>query len=613
MRCLGCMEEVSGGRQCSCGFKPGGHNPAYLKPGTVLSSRYVVGRLLRNNGESGFYIGFDKNIQKKIWIREYYPSSLAGRDKASGVVIPRDGLSPQYKALMSDFLELCGMIARLGKTGAVVPVSQVFEENNTAYAVSPYIAMTSLESHIARQQDNRLAFAQALKLLDPLFTAVQKLHDMGGIHRGISPYTVYVDSRGRIYLGDFLVAAARTDASELESELFNGYSAPEQYAANRWQGAWTDIYALGALLYRVVSGVVPPKATLISDDRPLPRLSGLAPDVSGIAADAVEKAMLPRPADRTQTVVKFRAELQERPSSEGNTAVFDTSAFANGDRDQHGDDDEDYYYGRERKPATFKFLAFALLLTVAVLVGFLYLIVSTLMPDAFDGGGRPGASQVSRPGTPASATANPEPPSASPDPAPEVDHSVPRFIGRSISEITDNDSYSTRFIFDIREQFSHSFAAGIVYDQTPPQGILMPNRGTVILYVSKGAARMEMPDLAGLNFDEAMELVFGLETELELPPIRIDPIVMFDPNVTPGLIVRTDPPAGDYYYPDRGPMQIFFSTQLHVDIPEEIINGGDPGDNGLPVSPYPPGTVFLPPPPQQQLPAPPPGGFLPPS
>jgi serine/threonine-protein kinase len=533
--------------------------------------RYVVGRLIRNNGESGFYIGFDNNIQKKIWIREYYPHSLAGRDKVTGNVVARAGVSPQYKALMSDFLELCGMVSRLSRSGAVVPVLQVLEENNTAYAISPYMSVVSLESYLARQQDNRLACSQAVKLLGPLFTTVQKLHDMGGIHRGISPYTIYVDNKGKIYLGDFLVAAARTDGSELEAELFNGYSAPEQYAANRWQGAWTDVYALGAVFYRVVSGIVPPKSILITDDRPLPRLSGIAPDIPGSIADAVETAMLPRYVDRTQTAVNFSVNLQKRQSNEGHTAVFDTSAVTNGhDRD----DDDDYYYERERKPATFKFLAFALLLTVSVLIGFLYLIVSTLMPNVLDGSGRQN-SQVSRSGTAVAAPVNPglpivSSPASSPDSGLVPDYSVPRFIGRNVLEIVDDASFADRYIFDVREEFSHSFERGVIYDQTPPHGILMPNRGTVILYVSKGLARIEMPDLAGFYLEEAMEVLYELELEHSLPTLRMEPFETFDPNVEPGLIIRTNPSPGAFYYPESGPIQVFISMQRQTNGDDEV-------------------------------------------
>jgi serine/threonine-protein kinase len=586
------MEEVASGKKCTCGYEPGGGNPAYIKPGSVLALRYVVGRLLRSNGESGFYIGFDKNIQKKIWIKEYFPHSLADRNRQSGQVVPRNGLAPQYKALMSDFIELCALTKRLGKSGSVVPASQIFEENNTAYAVFPYMSLISLESHLAHMQKNTLSYAETLKFLDPLFSTVQKLHDMGGIHRGISPYTIYVNNKGKLYLGDFLVAAARTDGSELEAELYNGYSAPEQYAANRWQGAWTDVYALGALVYRMISGSVPPKSTLLREGRTLPALSELAPEVPDSISDAVAAAMTPDPEQRTQTVVKFAINMQKRSAAnEGHTAVFDTSAVT-GDT---GDDDDYYDDYRERKPATFKFLTFALLLTVAVLMGFLWLLA-----DTFGILDRDAPAQVNRPsprpGQVASPTDN-TPTVATPAAVP-ADTSVPRFIGRPVEEIEADESYGERFILDFRDGgFSDTFLAGEISDQQPAAGTPMPNRGRVILYVSKGPLQIEVPNLVGLDINEAMETLFEIEREQDTPPLRMDVFEMFDPNVDEGLIIRTDPAAGEYFSPDRhgfqgSGIQVFISMGWG----DAGNNNGDDEDDDIPPPPPPPipGTVVRP-------------------
>jgi len=579
------MEEKTGSGGCTCGYKPDSlRNPAYLKPGSVVDSRYIVGDLLRHNGEGGVYIGYDNDLQKKVWIREYFPHSLATRDRATGVVLPREGFGAQYKALHSDFLDVCATVKRLAEGGgAVVPIEHVVSENNTSYAVYRYLPLVSLETYIAGK-DGWLEPAKALKLFNPLFNTLQSLHDMGGrIHRGISPYTILTDERGRLYLGDFLVASARSGGSELDAELYNGYSAPEQYAANRWQGTYTDVYALAAVLYRVISGNVPPKSTLINAQRPLASLVGIVPDMPVSISDAIEDAMQISSEHRTQTIMTFISALhQPAGGGHGHTAVYDRGAVT-----QDPDDDYDDYYDRERKPATFKFLAFALLLTVGALIGFMYLLVSTLMPGMFEPQTGPSGPGGTSPPTNVSVVTPPtDPPPADPGPAP--DPTTPRFVGRLLTAVESVSDYNERFTFDIREQFNSTFPEGTIFDQNPPPDT--PDRDVVVLYVSQGPPRIEMPDLVGMDIFEAMEILFDLGTEhsLHLPMVSSE---IHSLQFEGGQIVWTDPPAGTDFFPERGrPIQVF--TAIGTAQSEDVT----PPEPHIPDPPaLPPGSIPLPP------------------
>jgi serine/threonine-protein kinase len=585
------MEELSGGRSCPlCGYKPEtSHDPNYLKPGTVLMSRYVVGALLRKNGESGQYIGFDNNLQRKVWIREYFPYTLAKRDLTTGDVLPQEGCGAQFKALLSDFKEVCAAVRKLGASEAVIPIENVAGAHNTMYAVYRYLPVVSLETRLA-QEGGKLSVSRAIDILQPLFGMVGNIHRAGEIHRGISPFTVYVDDTGKLFLGDFLLPAARTGGSELEAELFNGYTAPEQYATNGWQGAWTDVYALAALFYRMVSGSVPPKATLVNAARPLPRLADMIPKFPRQISDAVDAALRFDYEERTQTVQGFLAGLAKPPEDTGgNTAVFDTNALVEAAgtgnreksrrnaRDTQPPDDyeyEDSDSDKRRSSGTFKFLALAMLLTVGVLFAFLYFVATTLniIPGSgsssvqasasVSGPGSSGEPSASAPVSGSQESSDPADSSSGESPE-EADRTVPRFYGLVAAEIVADGQYEDRFQFELREQFNSSFEEGVVYEQRPVEGTPMPNKGTVILFVSKGPTRLEMPDLTGMDIEEAMKTLYELEQELDAK-LPMEVYDLYAPEAEVGKIVRTEPPAGEEFFPDTN------TIQVHVAIPPDV-------------------------------------------
>ena len=556
MLCMGCMVEIPDNKSCPhCGYTPNSdYDSNYLKPETVLSSRYIIGRLLRKNGESGLYLAFDYDLNKKVWIREYFPHTLA--ERKGSAVFPLDGYGAQYKTLMSDFAEVCNTLDNL-RSEPVVAVESVFYDNHTIYAVHRYTELITLESYLA-QNGNKMSASSALDLLMPLFGTVQAIHNLGEIHRGISPYTIFVTSSGKALLGDFAMSAARTGGSELEAELYNGFTPPEQYAINGWQGEWSDVYAMAAVLYRVISGTVPPKSTLLGQKRALPALSELAPKTPLQMADAIAAAMQTNYEKRTQTIAGLASDLIKPPDI-GKTAVFDAASAVSGSADDYDYDDDD----RRAKSGTFKFLALAMLLTVAVLIGFMYFIATTIgiipagpaVPESSSG------SSSSAPVSQSSLSSSAPPPSSSSSEA--HDPAVPRFVGQEFAAIEATESYKERFIFDMREQFNNTYKAGVVYDQAPVEGTLMPNRGTVVIYVSKGPAMIETPSLIGMTLEEAMTLLYELEQELDFAlPIEI--IEVYSPDGKPGQIVRTYPVAGDDLFPERQDIEVYVVREPEV-------------------------------------------------
>lgn len=213
--CMGCMSPLFEGETCSvCGYHADASPDLnYLQPGSGLGGRYLVGKMVADDPEGVWYVGYDRREEVRVWLREYAPGCITRRDHENFSVQPLASSEAQYKALMSDFEDLCRSIMALPAGEKVLPVTDLLYENNTIYAVYRYIKTISLESFLARS-GGKIPWRHAKKLLMPLFHTVVNFHKAGLIHRGLSPRTVHLDQSGALWVTCFSIAAARTNKSE---------------------------------------------------------------------------------------------------------------------------------------------------------------------------------------------------------------------------------------------------------------------------------------------------------------------------------------------------------------------------------------------------------------
>ncbi len=482
-----------------CGYsKKQEINTEYLRAGTTLANaRYLVGRLARKNGATAFYVGYDNASGSTCWICEYFPTRLASRNKKSGYVAPTEGNSAQYKALLSDFMDICNEIKRLGITEKVIPILATFGENNTIYAVYEHLNVVNLERYIV-QNGGKLPLNKTLDMMLPFCNMVATIHDRGYIHRGISPHTVYVGDDDSLYLWDFSIGALRTANSELDAELFNGYSAPEQYAANGWQGTWSDVYAVGALFYRMLSGFVPPKSTTVGEERHLSPLIDLVVDLPQNVSDAVFDAMIISTEKRTPAIYNFTSKLMENDGT--GTAIYDTVKPIKSRREEAIEE-------RREKDGGFKYAILALFVTVLVLVGSLWFVMNKYFPHMMN-------NEDKKPETHSLSESSADFEESSSEFA---DANVPKFIGKLLTQVQSDVEYGEHYTFTVVEEYNSEFSAGVIFSQSPDEGTPMPNRGTIILHVSKGseADLVAMPNIIGLDFNEAAQILAQKEILLE--------------------------------------------------------------------------------------------------
>ena len=312
--CMSCFEPKEGDARCpKCGYSEGDPKEAgmSLPPGTVLNGKYMVGKTLGNGGFGITYLGYDLNLEMKVAIKEYLPVALASRAPGQTAVTPYSGgPSEMFRIGLTQFIEEAKILARFKNNPHVVGVLNFFTENGTAYFVMDYIEGCSIAEMI--RQNGAMDYKKACAILLPVMEGLALVHRAGFLHRDISPDNIYITRDGQPKLLDF--GAARYTMKEHSKNqsviLKPGYAPEEQYRTKGNQGPWTDVYALGATLYCMVTGQAPQEALdrVYEDEVRMPGALGIAVPA---AFDAIlKKALMVRAQDRYQSVDELKEKLQ---------------------------------------------------------------------------------------------------------------------------------------------------------------------------------------------------------------------------------------------------------------------------------------------------------------
>ncbi len=266
--CTHCMREsgVNPGQPCPhCGHIRGGDPPVQhqLKPTTILKGRYMVGDVL---GEGGFgitYIGLDMQLEMRVAIKEFYPNGYASRESQTTTLLTiYSGQSEKVVLKWREkFLDEAKTLARVSNLSGVVGVREYFKENNTAYIVMDYLEGQTLKAYAA-SKGGRIPADELLPALEPVVTALARIHDQGLIHRDISPDNIMRSPDGRLQILDFGAARDYTAQGEksLSVMLKPGFAPEEQYRSRGEQGPWSDVYALCGTIYKCITGKTPPES-----------------------------------------------------------------------------------------------------------------------------------------------------------------------------------------------------------------------------------------------------------------------------------------------------------------------------------------------------------------
>ena len=229
-----------------CGKVFAGRNPAGCLPvGTVLTGRYTVGEMRSLDGEGILYRGVENLGCFRVTIKEYLPVTLSAERGADCILQPKTGSEVLFKTTRMDFADLYRALERITPATGLEAVPDVVEANNTVYAVMENLGGTPLDQWL-EAQGAPLRPDDACAMLQPVFEGVAAMHKIGLVHRGICPENLRVMADGRCRLAGYATVGLRTAGSGLREQLYEGYSAPEQYSTAEFEGRYTDEYGLAA-------------------------------------------------------------------------------------------------------------------------------------------------------------------------------------------------------------------------------------------------------------------------------------------------------------------------------------------------------------------------------
>ena len=499
--CPHCLQPLDGGYrgECPhCGRSLENRNPEGALPlGTQLGGRYTVGAYLSADGDGLAYRGVLNDEKKFVLIKEYFPVTLCNGRSADGALMPKEEKEVLFKTSRMDFKDLYDDLKNLTPATGLSTILDVMEENNTVYAVEESEKGMTL-SHYLHLRSRTLTPAEARTLLQPIMEGVALLHKSGLIHRGICPDNIVLPIDGTARLTGYGTLALRTGGSELKSQLYPGYAAPEQYSAAEFSGRYTDVYALAAVCYRMVTGQTPVAAPQRKVRDSLESAHSLEAGVPTWFSQVLACALRLDPAKRMQTVPELMSAL-----TDPNVA---NAMFEKGDN----------------QISTRKIMAVSLVVIFVLVVLLLWSLI---------GGSKADSTPVSTPQPTAAGTAGET-----------TAETVPNLVGlRYTTDIKGNSAYDDYRIVMV-EQSSDTVAQGVVISQDPPAGSekLMDDQ-IIQITVSSGPSLVEMPDIVTGNpiWSQAKKQLDALGIVYSQPLIEDN-----DGTVAEGCVVNTSVVAG---------------------------------------------------------------------
>lgn len=512
--CLSCMTVFDAQQElCPCCGNPaaGNRNPAGALPeGLLLNETYRVGAFLSIDSEGSLYEAMDISGRRPCLIKEYMPVTLCSGRGGDQALQVRAGSEVPYKNNAADFVDLYTKLQRFSNDICLLGVQEVFAANNTVYAVTEKAEGLTLTRYL-EQRGGRIGWNEALDLLDPLWVSVEKLHRAGVIHRGICCDNITVTGPGVVRLGGYAVQAVRSQGTELKAQLYAGYAAPEQYSASDFDGAFTDIYALCAVLYHMVTGVTVPSArerlhgdTLEDPTRytltPLP--DGSVQKLPLYLADAILHGLQLDAADRFADMQSFRMALagqKPKPAPVPGGSPRRTPGGA-----VRTEPEKKNLWNRMSVEFRIALCTF----------GFLAVVFAIVLGVWYNGREVPAdSSSQSVSGVSVTDPLSTPQPESEPVSSASAEEAVlaPQLVG---SKYNDARLEYGGFRFSVSYEHS-SFAVGTIISQSPEHGEAVTDN-TIAIVVSQGMEPIPMPDIEGNTRASAESLLTSLGIKYEI-------------------------------------------------------------------------------------------------
>lgn len=301
-----------------------------LPVGYLLRQRYIIGTVLGKGGFGITYIAWDINSNRRIAIKELFPTGVAERSDNRHTVRILPEKKTSFETLLTSFQKEVGILIQLQQHKNILSLYHVFEENGTAYYVMEYLDGQDLGKILKRT--GPMTWPQLMPIVKDMMDALEQLHKAGLIHRDVSPDNIFITSSGEHRLIDLGSARTYQDNTSMTAYVKLNFAPYEQFLPNGVQGPWTDIYALCATCYYILTGKSPAIAPqrMISDT--LIPLRQLCPNLPQPVLNALETGLKVNRQERCQNIAALRSmmfPMQEVPRT-GGTRLMCVSGLKKG-------------------------------------------------------------------------------------------------------------------------------------------------------------------------------------------------------------------------------------------------------------------------------------------
>ncbi len=478
--CMSCMNELYGEKQCpKCGYYVDSPQISpYLPLRTPIGDKYVLGKVLSSNSEGATYMAYDTGRNTPVCVREFLPEKFVERGFGTTEIVVKEQWKDYYYNYFKKFLDLWRKLARVRGLSALVPVVDIFEENNTAYVVTEYIESISLREFLLRSQTGYLNWEKAKVLFMPVLSTLSTLHKMGITHNGINPDNLLIGRDGKIRLSGFSIDETRIEGAELSPELFEGYTPIEQYSYNYQNGCWSDVYSFCAVIYRALVGSVPQDAVSRSMNDQLIIPARYAEIIPVYVINALMNGLQIDPADRTQDIETLREELSATP---GNVVASFSGVNAQINDKKQTSPATPVYETEESSTGRTILIAFLVCLGIGLIAFGGWFLYDNVIKDYVD-----------------------NPPIESTTEAQKT-YEVPNFVNSSYDMVAQNPVQNERFKIKSVLEYSKDIEKGYIISQSIEAGQVVPEGTEITFIVSKGPEHKIIPSVKNLTVDLARE------------------------------------------------------------------------------------------------------------
>jgi len=480
--CMGCMQELNGSVICpNCHFDNSEVQSAPFLPfGTELAGRYVTGTGLETNGESTRYIAFDKQTGDVVIVSEFLPIGLFSRDEGQAELKVNYDDRLAFNKLKDEFISYFRIISELKDLSALTNIVDVFEENNTAYAIEEKEDLIPFEEYIERS-NGHLDWDIARPLFMPVISALEALHKRGVGHYAVAPKNLFITASGKIRMAGYATENERKRGTALKSQLFSGAAAPEQYEDNFPLDDITDIYGLCSTLFYALTGHLPKSAVERLKDSRLLMSTSTVKSLPPHVVSALANGLQVQRENRITDFDELRSQLSVAHTAKAIQDEISRTASMNITKEQSR---------RNNGMSHTSIVIISVAITVLVLgIAGVFWLMQNPFAGLFSG--------------------NTDATAASTSSTEWTGPVVPNYVGMKYEDVVKAAASDDSVVVyrDYNDAYSDKYADGVVMEQYPPAGSKVEQEDgiTVSVTVSLGAQMRELPAIQGNKIDEAAQ------------------------------------------------------------------------------------------------------------